>query len=142
MNFNPQLRHGTFLKRYKRFFADIKLPLDNLDLRAREGVITAHVPNSGSMKGCNSPESRCLYSMSDSLTRKIPFTLEAVESGESGNRTWVGVNTSHPNRLVEETFKSRLVSDWKKYDRCAREVKISNESRIDLVLWKSKEAPE
>ena len=42
MEFNKALIKGKFIKRYKRFFADVKL--DN-------EIITAHCPNTGSMKG-------------------------------------------------------------------------------------------
>ncbi|MCJ7776541.1 MAG: hypothetical protein MUP08_09170, partial [Desulfobulbaceae bacterium] len=43
----PRLIQGTLIKRYKRFMADVKL---------RNGhVVTAHCPNSGSMKACSEP---------------------------------------------------------------------------------------
>ena len=42
MEFNKSLIKGKFVKRYKRFFVDIKL---------NKEVVTAHCPNTGSMKG-------------------------------------------------------------------------------------------
>ena len=42
MKFTKTLIKGKFVKRYKRFFADIKVNKD---------IITAHCPNTGSMMG-------------------------------------------------------------------------------------------
>ena len=40
MNFESELISGLFIKRYKRFFVDIKI---------KNQIIVAHCPNSGSM---------------------------------------------------------------------------------------------
>ena len=40
MNFENELISGELIKRYKRFFVDIKI---------KKKVITAHCPNTGSM---------------------------------------------------------------------------------------------
>ena len=42
MKFNNKLIKGKFIKRYKRFFTDIKI---------NKETIIAHCPNTGSMKG-------------------------------------------------------------------------------------------
>ena len=42
MKFKERLLQGTLIKRYKRFFVDIKY---------KNKIITAHCPNSGSMMG-------------------------------------------------------------------------------------------
>ena len=42
MNFEDKLITGLFIKRYKRFFVDV-----NMDKQK----VTAHCPNTGSMKG-------------------------------------------------------------------------------------------
>ena len=42
MKFTKPLIKGKLLKRYKRFFVDIKL---------KKEIVTAHCPNTGSMKG-------------------------------------------------------------------------------------------
>ena len=42
MNFKNKLISGLFVKRYKRFFVDIKI---------NNKIITAHCPNTGSMYG-------------------------------------------------------------------------------------------
>ena len=42
MNFKNTLISGEFIKRYKRFFVDVKIG---------NNIITAHCPNTGSMMG-------------------------------------------------------------------------------------------
>lgn len=127
VQFPSPLVEGKFLKRYKRFFADV-------DVQGE--IVTAHVPNTGSMKSCNEPGSLCRLSRADDPKRALKFTLEAVQSGKE----WVGVNTSWPNKLAVEVFQQKLLSHWGGHDRCQPEVKINDQSRIDLVLWDSKKA--
>lgn len=124
MEFKSPLVLGKFIKRYKRFFADVDL----------EGeIVVAHVPNTGSMKSCNDPGSPCLLSRSEDPKRALKFTLEAV--GQENH--WVGVNTSWPNKLAVELFKQNKQAHWSKFDSFQPEVKINEQSRIDLVLWNS-----
>lgn len=124
MKFESDLVEGIFLKRYKRFFADVQIGKD---------VVVAHVPNTGSMKGCNSPQSICRLSPATNPERKLRFTLEMIQTPTS----WVGVNTAHPNLLVQELWESRQVAHWSAFDHCQREVKISKETRLDMALWSS-----
>ena len=42
MEFTKSLIKGKLIKRYKRFFTDVKLVKE---------IVTAHCPNTGSMKG-------------------------------------------------------------------------------------------
>jgi sugar fermentation stimulation protein A len=129
MNLNENFSEGIFLKRYKRFLADVQID---------DKIITVHVPNTGSMKSCNESGSRCLFSTHSDPKRKIPYTLEAIMA----NDTWVGVNTSWPNKLAIDCFQTQFFKHWQKFDRFQSEVKISANSRIDLVLWNSSEVPE
>lgn len=129
MKFDTKLQQGIFLKRYKRFFADINLA---------GKTVTAHVANTGSLKTCNDPGSPCLVSYTDDPNRKLKYTLQMIKTPTS----WVGVNTSLPNKLVQELFQKKLKEDWKTFDSLQTEVKISTESRIDLVVWKKSDHPE
>ncbi len=118
----PALTAGILLKRYKRFLADVKL--DN------GKIITAHCPNTGSMKGCSEPGRRVYLSLHDNPKRKFKYTWELIEMQTS----LVGVNTLVPNRLVFASVKAGAVPELNGYKTVEREVKISDHSRIDLVL--------
>lgn len=129
MEFSLPVKKAILLKRYKRFFADIEV-----DGR----VEVAHVPNTGSMKGCIDSRSECLVTFNDDPKRKLKYTLEFVKTPTS----WVGVNTSHPNNLVMELWQKRKLSHWLPFDCAQKEVKISQETRLDMVLWSSLDSHE
>ena len=122
-----QTHQAFFLKRYKRFFADVKLPNGE--------EVTAHVPNTGSLKSCLFENQKCLISKSNNPKRKLKYTLEMLKTPTS----WVGVNTQKPNELVFEYFLSQKNESWKKFPYGQKEVKINEKSRIDLVLTKTSE---
>jgi sugar fermentation stimulation protein A len=126
MKFPSPLKEGTFLKRYKRFFADF---------RFENTVYTGLVANTGSMKGCNEPGRPCLFLHHQDKERKFPYSVEMIRTTES----WVGVNTARPNQLIWEAWENKVFNHWKKFDRAQKEVKINEHSRIDFVLWKSKD---
>jgi sugar fermentation stimulation protein A len=122
MQYHTPLIEAHFLKRYKRFFADV-------DLSENERAV-AHVPNTGSLREiCDSP-TRCRLLKSTDPKRKLPYTLEQVLVG----KTWVGVNTHRANEFVWEAFTNQSLPHWQAYSDGAREVKISSESRLDMRL--------
>lgn len=122
MQFHPPLQAATLIKRYKRFLADVKTD---------EGTeITVHCPNSGSMRGCSTPGSRVLLSTSPNPNRKYPQTLEMIREGS----TWVGVNTMLTNAIVAEAIADGRIKELQGIDTITREVKISQSSRLDLLL--------
>ncbi len=124
MQFQHTVKKAKFLKRYKRFFADIEV----------DGKVeVAHVANTGSMKGCIEPDSDCIVTYNDDPARKLKYTLQLIKTPTS----WVGVNTSLPNTLVYELWKSGNVKHWTLFDRCQTEVKISKETRLDMVMYSS-----
>ena len=124
MKNNPPFYPAMFVKRYKRFFADI---------RNEQGeLITLHCPNTGSMKNCQQEDSPCWYSLSDNPKRKLPGTLEMVTTSQ-GNLA--GVNTAKPNHLVREAIEANLVPELRGYQQIHSEVRYGEEkSRIDLLL--------
>ncbi|PIS10282.1 MAG: DNA/RNA nuclease SfsA [Bdellovibrio sp. CG10_big_fil_rev_8_21_14_0_10_47_8] len=128
MKFKTPVREGIFLRRYKRFFADIRLGTD---------IVVAHVPNTGSLKTATEPEAPCLISEAANPERKLRWTLEAIKMGSD----WVGVNTAWPNSLAEEAFESQIFSHWQPYQELQREVKISPETRLDLRLTAAGKPP-
>ncbi|MFS4459618.1 DNA/RNA nuclease SfsA [Bdellovibrio sp. HCB2-146] len=133
MKYSRKLQEGIFLKRYKRFFADIEW---------NGNTIVAHVPNTGSLKSANNPGQHCLFSESDNPERKLKFTLEMIKSPAG---SWVGVNTAVPNMIVKESLEQWVgkhektpgpFSDWSQFDELKHEYKISAETRLDFVLKK------
>lgn len=123
MKFSCQLEQGEFLKRYKRFFADI---------RFNGEILVAHVPNTGSLKSVNHPGQACLFSRCDNPDRKLQYTLEMIQAPSGA---WVGVNTATPNKIVKEAALLKHFPHWKSYAQVQSEVKINAESRLDLMLF-------
>ena len=122
MKFSQSLIPGTLIKRYKRFLADIELE--------DRTTITAHCPNSGSMLTCNTPGSKVMLSYHDNPNRKYPYTWEMVKV----NTSWVGINTMIPNKLVAESIEQDLIPELTGYKKIIAEKKVSQHSRLDLML--------
>lgn len=127
MRFPVTLTQGILLKRYKRFLADIQLPDGT--------ILTAHCPNTGSMKGCSTPGSPVCLSRSDNPKRKYPHTLEMVRE----NNTWIGVNTARTNNLVAEAIETNTIKELQDIDSLQREVKTSEKSRLDILVTRGEE---
>ncbi len=122
MEFPTPLISGTLIKRYKRFLSDITL--ENGD------VVTAHCANSGSMMGLKEPGYKVWLSTSDNPKRKLKFSWELVDTGSA----LVGVNTSHPNKIVSEAISNGEIAELAGYDILRNEVKYGENSRIDILL--------
>jgi sugar fermentation stimulation protein A len=122
MRFTSRLIRGTLVQRYKRFLADVRL--------ANGEIVTAHCTNTGSMMGCMDPGSVVYISKSANANRKLAYTWELIQA----NRTWVGINTMHPNRLVAEAVRSGLIRELCGYETIRREVKVNAHCRLDLCL--------
>lgn len=121
MDFSNPVYEGKFIKRYKRFFADIEI---------KGKIVTAHCPNTGSMKGCMFPNAPCRVTFTDDPKRKLKYTLQMIKSPSS----WIGVNTHLSNQLVWEAWEQKKIPHWKKYKWAQKEVKISDKTRIDFAL--------
>jgi len=122
--FWPELIPGTLIKRYKRFLADMRLSSGDL--------VTAHCANSGTMKECSEPGRPVYLSFHDNPKRKLKYTWEMIKMSTS----LVGVNTLVPNRLVKKSIEDGLVEQLKGYENVKAEVKVSDKSRLDLMLTK------
>jgi sugar fermentation stimulation protein A len=123
MKFKSPLIAGKFIKRYKRFFADIDMD---------STVVVAHTANTGSMKTCLGENWPVLMSYHDSPTRKLKYSLEMISNG----KTWIGINTSITNTLAIDAIKNGTVIELQGYDHIKPEAKIGN-SRIDILLTKT-----
>ena len=113
---------GTFIKRYKRFLTDVELEDGS--------VLTAHCPNTGSMKGCLEPGARVALRDSEDPKRKLRHTFQTIEVGG----TWVNVDTGLPNALAYEAVEAGKIEPLLGYETARREVKYGKNSRIDLLL--------
>jgi len=126
MKFNKKLLQGTLIKRYKRFFADIKY---------KNKTITAHCPNSGSMMGLLDKGNKVWFSKSNNPKRKLKYTLEIIEV----NNEKVGINTLLANKIVFEALNNKKIDSLIKFKNIKREVKFSDKTRFDFFLNNNKE---
>jgi sugar fermentation stimulation protein A len=121
--FPKPLVEGTLLKRYQRFFADVRL---------KDGqVVTAHCANTGSMKTCWKQGDVVYLTHDPRPERKLAYSWELT--GTQGG--YIGINTARPNVIVEHALTAGLVPELKGFQSLRREVKYGKEnSRIDLLL--------
>ena len=122
MKFLDPLIPGKLIKRYKRFLADVEL----------EGgeVVIAHCANPGSMLKLQEPDAEVWLSPARNTNRKLKYTWEIVKCSD----TYVGLNTSLTNKIVEESIQKNLIPELKGYDNLRREVQYGKNSRIDILL--------
>ena len=124
MKFTSTLIKGKLIKRYKRFFVDIKV---------NNSTLTAHCPNTGSMMGLLEKRNDVWISKSDNPNRKLKFTLEMIKV----NNIIVGVNTHRANRIVEHGLKNKLFKEFKSIKSIKPEFKFSNDTRFDFLCDKN-----
>jgi sugar fermentation stimulation protein A len=122
MEFSQQLVSGTLIKRYQRFLADVRLDDGS--------IVTAHCPNSGSMKTCKEPGWKVMLIESRNPKRKLRYTWEMVHNGTC----WIGINTQVPNKIAAEAVTQGRIPELSGYDELRSEVKYGVNSRIDLLL--------
>ena len=124
MMFTTSLIEGVLIKRYKRFLADVSLPDGT--------VVTAHTPNTGSMRGCAEPGSRVWLRDSGNPKRTYPLSWELVETPFGA---LVGINTGLSNQLVREAIECESIKELRGFKDIRTEVRYGVEqSRIDLLL--------
>ena len=96
-----------------------------------------HCPNPGRMLGLDHKGGKVWVSRSPNPKRKLPLTLELVLA-DGG---LVGINTMHPNRLVEEALRRDAIPELAGYERLRREVVYDQGCRIDFLLESEGRAP-
>ena len=126
MKFNKKLLQGTLIKRYKRFFVDIKY---------KNKTITAHCPNSGSMMGLLNKGNNVWFSESDNPKRKLKYTLEIVVV----NNIPVGINTHLSNKIVFESLINKKIKNLIRFTNIKSEAKFSDNTRFDFLISNNKE---
>ena len=124
MKFTSTLIKGKLIKRYKRFFVDIK---------ANNLILKAHCPNTGSMMGLLEEGNNVWLTKNDNPKRKLKFTLELIEV----KKKLFGVNTHRANRIVEHGLKNKLFKEFKFIKKIKPEFKFSDDTRFDFLCDKN-----
>ena len=126
MEFTKSLIKGKLIKRYKRFFADVKLDKE---------VVVAHCPNTGSMKGLLDENNEVYLSKNNDPKRKLKYGLELIKA----HKNLVGVNTHMANKIVNHGLANNLIKELKNNDLIKPEVFFNKETRFDFLVEKNKQ---
>ena len=125
MKFTKALIKGKFLKRYKRFFADIKV---------NKEIIIAHCPNTGSMMGLLNENNDAWVLKNEDPKRKLKYTLQILKT----SKNVIGVNTHLANKLVHEGLQNNTLLEFKNLDKIVTEKFYNKETRFDFLVEKNK----
>jgi sugar fermentation stimulation protein A len=126
MNFENKLISGEFIKRYKRFFVDVKI---------NNKIVTVHCPNTGSMMGLLTKKNKIWLSKSNNPNRKLKYTLQIIED----NKVKVGINTHLTNKIVLEALNNKLINVFKNIKNIKPEVKFGENTRFDFLISEKKQ---
>ena len=121
MNFENQLISGELVKRYKRFFMDVKV---------KNKIITAHCPNPGSMIGLLNKNNKVWITEAANKKRKLKYTLQIIEE----NGSMVGVNTHLTNKIVNHALQNNLIKEFSNKIKIKREQVFGKNTRFDFLL--------
>ena len=125
MNFDNKLIPGLLIKRYKRFFVDV---------RVNNQILTVHCPNTGSMHGLLEKGNKVWISKSKNPKRKLKYTLEIIEV----KKIKVGVNTHSTNKIVHDALKNNLIKEFKNNMDIKPETKFGANTRFDFLVSSKK----
>jgi sugar fermentation stimulation protein A len=125
MKFTNSLIKGKLIKRYKRFFTDIKL---------NKEIVTAHCPNTGSMKGLLDKDNPVFISKNYNPKRKLKYTLEIIKV----KKKLIGVNTHLANKITYHGLTNNLISELKNNSNVKPEVFFNKGTRFDFLIKKNK----
>ena len=124
MEFTKSLLKGKLIKRYKRFFVDVKLDKE---------IVTAHCPNTGSMKGLLDPENDVYLQSNNDPKRKLKYGLQIIKA----KKNLVGVNTHLANKIVLHALNNNLIKELKNNNSVKPEVFFNKETRFDFLVEKN-----
>ena len=126
MEFTKSLIKGKLIKRYKRFFVDVKV--------GRE-IVTSHCPNTGSMKGLLDENNDVYLLQNNDPKRKLKFSLEVIKT----RKNLVGINTHRANKITQNGLENNLIKELKNNDLIKPEVFFNKDTRFDFLLEKKGE---
>ena len=121
MNFENELIPGVLVKRYKRFFADIKL---------KNKIVTAHCPNPGSMFKLLGKGNVVWITKSKNENRKLKYTLQIIQV----NKIKFCINTHITNKIVHESLENKMIDELQEYNFIRPEKKFGIDTRFDFLL--------
>ena len=124
MKFTKSLIKGKLIKRYKRFFTDVKLDKE---------IVTAHCPNTGSMKGLLDEGNDVYVLPNNDPKRKLKYGLEIIKA----KKNLVGVNTHMANKIAQHALENNLIKELKNNDSIKPEVFFNKETRFDFLIEKN-----
>ena len=124
MKFTNSLIKGKLIRRYKRFFADIKV---------NKEILTAHCPNTGSMMGLLDKNNDAWISKNDDPKRKLKYTIEIIKV----KNNLVGVNTQLANKIVAEGLKNNSFKEFNNLKDIQPEKFYNKETRFDFLVSKN-----
>ena len=124
MEFTKSLIKGKLIKRYKRFFVDVKLDKE---------IVTAHCPNTGSMKGLLDPENDVYLQSNNDSKKKLKYGLQIIKA----KKNLVGVNTHLANKIVFHALSNNLIKELKNNNSIKPEVFFNKETRFDFLVEKN-----
>ena len=125
MNFDNKLIPGLLIKRYKRFFVDV---------RVNNQILTVHCPNTGSMHGLLDQGNKVWISKSNNPKRKLKYTLEIIEV----KKTKVGINTHSTNKIVHHALQNNLIKEFNNNMDIKPETKFGANTRFDFLVSSKK----
>ena len=114
---------GKLIKRYKRFFVDVKL---------NKETVIAHCPNTGSMMGLLKEGNEVYLLKNNDPKRKLKYGLEIIKA----QKNLVGVNTHMANKIVNHGLSNNLIKELKNNDIIKPEVFFNKETRFDFLIEK------
>ena len=126
MEFTKSLIKGKLIKRYKRFFVDVKL---------NKETVTAHCPNTGSMKGLLEEGNEVFLLKHDNPKRKLKYGLEIIKT----QKNLVGINTHMANKIVKHGLTNNLIKELKNCIKIKPEVSYNKETRFDFLIEQKKQ---
>ena len=124
MEFTKSLIKGKLIKRYKRFFVDVNI---------KKEIVTAHCPNTGSMKGLLDKDNEVYLLKNNNPKRKLKYGLEIIKA----RKNLVGVNTHLANKIVGHGLQNNLIKELKNNDTVKSEVFFNKETRFDFLIEKN-----
>ena len=125
MKFTKKLIKGKLIKRYKRFFCDIEVT---------DKIVTAHCPNTGSMRGLLDKKNEVYLLKNNDPKKKLKYGLEIINA----RNNLVGINTHMANKIVKHALENNLIDELQNLDKIKSEVYFNEDTRFDFYLEQRK----